>query len=511
MDIQNATAAGPGYGLFDVIFGNAPDEAAEADGQKFQPLMDLMKALKNKGEEEPKLEGSRTETETATGKDAADVRVVGIPEMFASMALMQQQMQQTAQQPRLAALSEAMAGADALAAGPDAAAKLGQMDPKLVNAMLKEKSLPPLNEAEMKLLADVNAKMANADQKLARLQAASMTDSEPKAADKADNAAADRLLQALAARGIDPEKLKSAVAGAQQQAAPDKFMSTEAYLRMHEAIGQPNGKKAQVEKNSRMEIESDMRQSPLEQARERLAQQGGEQPKEDLLGGSKQKLDQVLEGGDKKLPRESTMPFAATLVQHLKGGGGIDAKDVYLDGMKPEAMRTELMQEVTGAVHLNAMRGGGEMRLVIHPEEMGEVKLKIAAGRDGKIEVKVTTETKEVAELIRGGSKDLQASLGDQNLQLARFEVTVADQAVSSLEPKGSLSEQMMQNSQNGFQQPASDDSRFARWDGAQQDSRQGGAFLQEDENYNRREAHTRPALRQNPARDSSRRLDVVA
>ena len=36
-------------------------------------------------------------------------------------------------------------------------------------------------------------------------------------------------------------------------------------------------------------------------------------------------------------------------------------------------------------------------------------------------------ENEEVAKMIRGGSKDLEASLKDQNLSLAKFEVTVSD------------------------------------------------------------------------------------
>ncbi len=509
MDIQNAAAAGPSYGLLDVIFGTKPEEKDEADGQKFQPLMDMIKALKNKGEEKPTLEGSRTETETATGKDASEVRVVGIPELFASMALMQQQ---GMQMPR-----EAMVAAKAEAMPQQVPIELGKMDPKLVNAMLKEKSLPPLNEAEMQLLSEVNAKMAKVDQKLDPNLLAGVepsANSEPKAADSRDNAAAERFLQALSARGVDPEKLKN-VEAKLPMAAPENFMTTESYLKMHEALAQQNGKKTQVtDKNSKMEVESDMRGNPAQLLRDLASKQEGGQEKSDLFGGAKEGLAKIIEKGDKKMPLDSTMPFAATLVQNLKQQAGVEAKDVFLSGMKPETMRAELMEEVTGGVHLNAMRGGGEMKLVIHPEEMGEVKLKIAAGRDGKIDVHITAENGEVAEMIRSGSKDLQASLGDHNLQLARFEVTVSEQSVSSLEEKGSLSEQLMkQNSQGGFQQNGSnsEDSRFSRWEGAQ-DQRQGAGFLASDDDNNAERLAMKPNFqRTNPARDGSRRLDVVA
>jgi flagellar hook-length control protein FliK len=238
--------------------------------------------------------------------------------------------------------------------------------------------------------------------------------------------------------------------------------------------------------------------------------QGGEKSRPDLFQGSGKELDRILGVGDRKSPRESALPFAASLAQHLKAQAP-EAKDVYLDGARPEQMRAELLGEVTNGVQLHAVKGGGEMRLVIHPEEMGEVKLRIAAARDGKVEVHVTAENKEVAELIRSGSSDLKSSLSHQNLELARFEVTVSDHAVSSLEPKGSLSEQLLQqNPQNGFQQSGGDGGRFARWDGG--DQRQGSRLMAQEENHRGEPAGRRaPAVRYNPVRDGSRRLDVVA
>lgn len=525
MDISNATAAGPSYGLLDVIFGTKPEEAEQGDGKQFQPLMNLIQSLKKKGtEEEAKLEGSRTEKETATGKDAADSRVVGIPEMFASIALLQQQgmafREALAQGvpmkevPAKEVLLQAMAGAKAAARLPADAPPLGELDLKSVNAMLREKSLPPLNEAEAKLLGEVNAKMARADRDAvlrSLLGEQPPAPSEPKTADSRQDVAAERLMQALSARGIDPEKLKSVEASA--PAASEKFMNTETYLKMHESLGQQSGKKALgADKNSKMEIESDPRWSPAQAARESVAKQGGEQPKGDLFGGSAKDMEKLLEGADRKASRESTMPFAASLVQHLKSGSALEAKDVYLDGTRPEEMRAELMGEVTSGVHLHAVRGGGEMKLVIHPEEMGEVKLKIAAAKDGKVEVHVTAESNEVADLIRSGSSDLKASLGDQNLQLTRFEVTVSDQSVSSLEQKGSLSEQLLQQNPSGFQQPGagSDDSRFARWEG-QGEQRQGPEALASEQENRGEPARKSPVVRHNPVRDNSHRLDVVA
>lgn len=520
MDMSNATAAGPSYGLLDVIFGTKPKEAEQgADGQGFQSLMNLIKGLKEKGKDERWLESSRTDQETVSGKSASEARVPVNPEMFASMALMQQQsMAQLRQEPQRMpeerAARETVPEGRARTAAPGLA--LPAVDPKAVNEMLREKSLPTLNEAEMKLLREVNGKIELVNrQSVPRPENIPLTEAAipPEAAVPREQVRHEsELAKAMRARGVEPRDLKGVEHDA--AAAPEKLMTTETYLKMHEAFGQQATKKNE---RPQLKAESDreLRWNPSQPESKAPALAEDAKDKGDLFGrADRDGLERVLDPkGESRISHSSSMPFASALVQHMRSGASLEAKDVFLNGAKPSEMREVLLGEVASGVHTHAVRGGGEMKLVIHPEEMGEVKLKIGA-KGGKIEVQVTTESREVADLIKSGSRDLENSLGEQNLQLTRFEVTVADNVVTSLESKGSLSEQLLQqNSQNGFAQQgnSSDERQFGRWDGGQ-GQREGTGFLASENEYGGEQAAQRPQARsQYPSRDSSRRLDVVA
>lgn len=154
------------------------------------------------------------------------------------------------------------------------------------------------------------------------------------------------------------------------------------------------------------------------------------------------------------------------------------------------------------------------MRLVIHPEALGEVKLKISTRSDGKVEVQVSAQNDDVAKIIRGGSKELESSLRDQNLTLAKFDVSVtADAPVASTDTRASLSDQFMpnqQNAQQSFSQAGSEQGqRFAQWEGNQQPGRQFSS-PEMSSGGNNKSGSALPAQK-NPSRDGSRRLDVVA
>src|SRR4029077_7927749 len=136
-----------------------------------------------------------------------------------------------------------------------------------------------------------------------------------------------------------------------------------------------------------------------------------------------------------------------------------------------------------------------EMRLVIHPDDLGEVKLKVGT-KNGKVEVQVMAENEDVAKMIRAGSKELEASLKSQNLSLAKFEVSVSDaSSVVSTDTKSGLNEQFLSQNQQQHKSSAfaqgslGDDSRGARWGAADQGSRQGGGFSPHSEDSGRNAA----------------------
>jgi hypothetical protein len=134
------------------------------------------------------------------------------------------------------------------------------------------------------------------------------------------------------------------------------------------------------------------------------------------------------------------------------------------------------------------------------------------------VEVQVTAENEDVAKIIRGGSKELENSLKDHNLSLAKFDVHVSSDApLVAIDTKTSLSDQFMpqqqqhNHPQGGFAQAGNESNgRFNQWGSSQQQQqhRQSSSeFMAED---NQRSMAQRPGSRAKP-RDNSRRLDVVA
>jgi flagellar hook-length control protein FliK len=477
MDMSNATAAGPSRGLFDVLFGSAPKDEP-GDGQEFGPLMDIIKAL-NKGKEELSQE-SRTDKGTIAGLGSGEspVKMGSVDAMAAELAQGKLEVENQDRQLRermaalygigmVSALANPATAKVTPGEQPEITAALPKLDAKDVNRALKEKSLPGLTEGEQKLLDAVNAKLetTNAEQSAAVVLSKLGKNVESQKPAPANEKGPESVLsKELVAKGIDPRELKSGEA----QAAPEKIVTTDTYLKMHEAFGKAESKNG-VNAKSKLSVGDDA-QAPVSPTQQNILQNAVAEAKgksQDMLGNAHGQNLEKLDGGKGAKAGDAGSQAFAEMMQSLKGEGSTETKNVFLTG-KPEQMRPTLLNEVQQSVNFQAVKGGGEMRLVVHPPELGEVHLKVGT-KEGKVEVSVTAENKQVADMIRGGSRELEASLQDKNLTLAKFEVSVTDSSyVASSDTKSNLSDQFMQQNQNSFAQ------NMARDDGssAQRDSR---------------------------------------
>jgi hypothetical protein len=499
MNISNATAAGPSYGLLDVIFGTKPKEEPPTDGQEFSPLMNLIKALNNQKSQDDASRG-RTEQETATGRGTADSRVVGIPGW---------QPHQAAAEP-VASRSEE--GLPEQTIPRRAGISLAQPEygpvpktvPEEVHRMLRERSLAPLTAEEGRLLEAMSARAAEARPETA--MPAKAPNPDPVGAHVAALAGRVGVTEAPTVRAEESQQMHRA--GIPEM--PEKFLSTEAYLQMHDRFvkGQPKtlpDEEGAAQRWSRSGSSDAPVRSADEEVRFRVPETAGKD--NDLFGraGRDPASPHRVDGAE----RGAAEPGPLLPVPLAISGGDTISRDIMLGGFKPEQVRETLVGEVKQSVNFQALKGGGEMKLVIHPEEMGEVHLKVGT-KNGSVEVRVVAENEEVARLIRSGSKELESSLREQSLALAKFEVKVADGPVTQSESKGSLADQFLQQQNHGFSQDGSGDDRgFGRWDN---DSRQGPGFgVMAEQNGKAAAAGDGPSGRNNQARDSSRRLDVVA
>lgn len=516
--MTNATAAGPSYGIIDVIFGTQQEEPKEADGQELMPFMNLIKALKEKSEDKDNA-SSWTDEETASGKSAVDYRAVGMPGMYPPQGGSMEQ---------LLVKGEVATGenSDGVLAKAAALPKLKTIDPQMVNGMLEASALLPLTKQEQNLLMEVNKKIEQQNAVISRLPApgglalAKGENLGSEAADVLEDPDKLQLLKELNRKGVDPNVIRKAeamrVAENPEQAATlektGKFLSTESYLQMHDQLAKTPGKSGANEK--RLEVAEGS--NPLQMIREAKSDASlltGEDKSKEFLGNPEKHLLADPKPGRSLGKLEPGLNFAAGLLEAQRSSESL-TKDIQLPSANPQEMKGILTGEVNQGVSLQALKGGGEMRLIIHPEQLGEVKVHVGT-KEGKVEVKITTENEDVAKVIRGGSRELETSLRDQNLSLTKFDVSVADAGVASLDNgKGNLSDQFLQqqNPQNNFSGMFSrDDSQSSRWDnqsshGNTRDN--SSAFVAQENESKRSSSFSKQTTR---AKDSSRKLDVVA
>jgi flagellar hook-length control protein FliK len=512
LDLANVNFSGPARGLFDVLLGtNQQPKEAEGDGEGFSGLMDAIKAM-TEGDK-----SSRTDEETATEKGAIDYRALGLSGFFPA---------QGAQAMPTPIVPEGTGGEQG-EGNPAGSSPLGMVDAKLVNGMLKEASLPTLSPEEMKLLEKVNEKVAelNAEEGalsqdvqklLADIQQASGGEGS-EALPVVEGSAEAKFVKELDRKGVDTRGLRGEGASTETAKSAERpLVSTESFLQM-----QKQGAPKKEEGDSKLaeagrelpKANSLPNQNVTAQA---ITEKGG---KKDLFSGMDK--DQVKLGADRDEAKPNMVsPFSQDLLQSLKSDGNV--KEVFLNGTSAQAVKAELLGEVNQSVSMTALKGGGEMRIVIRPDGLGEVKLKVEA-KDGKIGVHMIAENEEVAKVLQGGSRELESSLRDQSLSLAKFEVAVkADAPVAAADTGSKLAEQFLgdqKGSQQSWGQPdfsqgGRDQGRFANWDGSSQQRQPSSGRLSDEGGsiVGRRYAGApRSSAAVNSSRDGSRRLDVVA
>jgi hypothetical protein len=495
MNLDNSTAAGPSRGLLDVLFGTKGPEAEGADGQGFKPLMELIKALKENGEKES---GDRTDEEIASGKNLAEGQVVVMPGMFPFLP------EQMKVEPETVEMPEAMK-----APGVPAAETLKPAD---VNQLLQERAMPKLSPDEEKLLAEVNTKLAAVvalPKNMPGMQGNEKATEAAVIAAAAKAAESPKNAEVVKDSRVPEEPGKTQPAAVTAGGAPAPLVSTEAFLRLHQGA-EKNAQKTN-DQNGEVMASAVAAKAAVEQ---KSTEQSGA-GKGDLLGGGEREMPVLHK--DKAAVRghgPEQPAFDSSLVAQLKGDSAV--KEVHIQSVNPTEVRNALIGEVSQGVGFQAIKGGGEMRLVIRPDSLGEVKLQVS-NKEGKIEVKVIAENENVAKIIRGGSQDLEGSLRTQNLVLSKLDVSVAEGVTASSDSKQSSGEQLFQqhrNHEGNFhsQGGGTSDRGLQQW-GAGPEGDSGGRQSQANNSngYVSEEVSASSSASSKRVRDNSRRLDVVA
>lgn len=481
MDINNATAAGPSQGILDVLFGSKPKEE-QAEGEQFGPLLSLMKALNKEKNGDETVDKGRTEKETEAGRVGLDYPYSVMPGMMPTTNPMStnnisatsvdadgmQQIGSTSfgktnqavpirfEKPELALMTEEVASeseaatSKAALADPSALKHLEKMSPEakaLVSGMLLggvlEDARLAQNNMAFKATGLMNAKDELVNQGELKAQGSEIPATSTQ----------DFLQMRLAAR-------MAALEGQQMVPAQNNPLKLE------------SGKDIAALASAKLAGKKLTKDGELNGLDSGIAKLGEKEMSSSLDNISSRAIE-AMKAPDTglKTAHDHMAGVGAKLGEGV--GAAVVTKEVFLDGNSKEHLRAGIIPVLTQTITTPSMKAGGEMRLILHPDDMGEVRVKVGT-KGGRVEVSVTAENKEVADVIRRSSKDLEEALGDHHLQLTKFEVHVTDNG------KGALAEMRGAGMNSDTSSSGRDTSSFfgnAQSDANAQSQNQSGNF----------------------------------
>ncbi|MBX2994345.1 MAG: flagellar hook-length control protein FliK [Bdellovibrionaceae bacterium] len=96
-------------------------------------------------------------------------------------------------------------------------------------------------------------------------------------------------------------------------------------------------------------------------------------------------------------------------------------------GTDTEAMKANI-DKLMSQAQIIAQKGGGEAKIRMTPEGLGQVELKVIV-KDGKVNVELATETKEAKKMIESALSDLKLGLAGHKLSLESVKVDTSMQS----------------------------------------------------------------------------------
>lgn len=163
---------------------------------------------------------------------------------------------------------------------------------------------------------------------------------------------------------------------------------------------------------------------------------------------------------------------------------------------------SENVRELINQAQFMIRKGGGEMKIQLQPEGLGEVNLKVMV-KDGQVHVEMVTESNEAKKLLEKGIGELKATLATHKLNVEGIRVDVGQQLANEWSQQQNQAErQLAQNFLNDFRQQ-NDEWRRGFYDLAPMRQPKSQISQEADSTYAPMQAKRRGS--------STRRLDLVA
>jgi flagellar hook-length control protein FliK len=191
----------------------------------------------------------------------------------------------------------------------------------------------------------------------------------------------------------------------------------------------------------------------------------------------------------------SPSPLGSATLSSLTGGAVLARKgaaaEELMSSLPTSKDEAGNMREIVKQSQLLLKNGGGEMKLEMSPEGMGQLHLKVSV-EGGQVSVQMLTESDSAKKMIENGLHDLKASLVAHKLQVEKMQIDVGQE----------VSKHLDQNSSNG-----QDSSR----ENARQMARDFlGGFKQERENFRQMAGDGRGARGYARPQNSQQRVQMM-
>lgn len=201
-------------------------------------------------------------------------------------------------------------------------------------------------------------------------------------------------------------------------------------------VGQGFAPKNSSQKNEGNEFQEHAGDSPNEQGSRDLS---------NSIGGSGQKKVSVEDMNFRQMAE--ALNGDRSLSQGQSPGSGRIGNHIGTEGLalsKPSYDNEGNIKEIMNQAQYLIKNGGGEMKVKMSPEGLGELQLKVLVS-DGKVNVQMVTETKEAKNAIESSLADLKNSLSAQRLSVEHVKIDVV--AAANAENKA---DQGMNSNPNG-------------------------------------------------------------
>lgn len=160
---------------------------------------------------------------------------------------------------------------------------------------------------------------------------------------------------------------------------------------------------------------------------------------------------------------QSQMPTLASVeAQQRPFDESIDLKAIGTVASNPALMKEapdveshQNARDLVAQARVLAQAGGGEVKMALKPEGLGEVTLKVRV-IDGQVSVQMTANTDHAKKLIESGIEELRSGLASQHLQVEALKIDSAKDLQNSQMDFGSNREearQMAQDFMSSFRQ----------------------------------------------------------